>query len=88
MSVKSKSIEEKYKSMDEITHILTRPGMWVGSIKFDNSQMFIYDVNEAKMKLTDVEYVPAMLKLIDEIISNSCDEFRRKEKPYDHLLYL
>lgn len=79
MSVKSKSIEEKYKSMDEITHILTRPGMWVGSIKFDNSQMFIYDVNEAKMKLTDVEYVPAMLKLIDEIISNSCDEFRRKE---------
>jgi DNA topoisomerase-2 len=31
------------------------------------------------MALKDVSYIPAMLKIIDEVISNSCDEFRRKD---------
>lgn len=64
--------------MSEIEHIISRPGMWVGSVKFETSQMFIYDDNDAMMRMRDVEYVPAMLKLVDEVISNSCDEFRRK----------
>ena len=33
----TKSIEEKYKAMTEREHILTRPGMWVGSIKYEES---------------------------------------------------
>lgn len=78
MKEKSKSIEERFKSMSERDHILNRPGMWVGSIKYEESQQFIYDVDEAKMKVADVAYIPAMLKLVDEVISNSCDEFRRK----------
>ena len=36
-----KTIEEKYKEMDEISHILQRPGMYVGSVKEEESQMFI-----------------------------------------------
>ena len=74
-----KSIEEKYKEMDEISHILQRPGMYVGSIKEEESQMFIYDKEECVMKQKDVTYIPAMLKIVDEVISNSCDEFRRKD---------
>ena len=31
------------------------------------------------MTMRDVVYSPAMLKLFDEILSNSCDEFRRKD---------
>lgn len=76
--MKNKTIEERFKSMSEREHILNRPGMWVGSIKYEDSQQFIYDVDEAKMKVADVAYIPAMLKLVDEVISNSCDEFRRK----------
>lgn len=76
--MKEKSIEEKYKSMSERDHILMRPGMWVGSIKYEFDQRFLYDVDEAKMIMKDVQYIPAMLKLVDEVISNSCDEFRRK----------
>ena len=72
-----KKIEEIYREMDEITHILERPGMWVGSVKEEQKQMFLYD-NEAKvMELKEVTYIPAMLKVIDEVISNSCDEYRR-----------
>lgn len=74
-----KSIEEKYKEMDEISHILNRPGMYVGSVKEEESQMFIYDRDECVMKQKDVTYIPAMLKIVDEVISNSCDEFRRKD---------
>src|SRR5574344_1387486 len=41
--------------------------------------MFIYNVDLEEMEMTTVTYVPAMLKVVDEVISNSCDEFRRKD---------
>lgn len=74
-----KTIEEKYKSLSETEHILQRSGMWVGSTKSEISSHFIYDTNTLTMRQKELEYVPAMLKLVDEIISNSCDEFRRKD---------
>lgn len=74
---KVKSIEEKYQSLSEIDHILLRSGMYVGSIKNETSNRFIYNSDDAQMVMKEVEYVPAILKIIDEIISNSCDEFRR-----------
>lgn len=76
---KNKSIEEKYQTMSELDHILARPGMYVGSIKNEIKQLFIYSIDDAKMELVDVEYTPALLKMLDEIISNSCDEYRRKD---------
>ena len=75
----SKKIEEKYQQLSETEHILHRPGMWVGSVKEEEKQVFIYDSEENKMTMKDVTYSPAMLKLFDEILSNSCDEFRRKD---------
>lgn len=75
----AKKIEEKYTSMTEREHILARSGMYVGSIKEEERQTFIYDSEENKMTLKDVIYSPAMLKLFDEILSNSADEYRRKD---------
>ena len=77
MAPRKKKIEEIYKEMDEITHVLSRPGMYVGSIKDETRQMFIYDSDESMMTMKDVNYAPAMLKVFDEILSNSCDEYRR-----------
>ena len=75
----AKNIESKYKELSEREHVLLRPGMWVGSIKEEERQVFIYDTELAKMTMKDIVYSPAMLKLFDEILSNSCDEFRRKD---------
>lgn len=75
----AKKIEEKYTSMSEREHVLSRSGMYVGSIKEEEKQTFVYDSDENKMTMKDVIYSPAMLKLFDEILSNSCDEFRRKD---------
>ena len=75
----SKKIEEKYKELSERDHVLLRPGMWVGSIKQEEKTMFLYNSLSEIMELREVEYTPAMLKVVDEVISNSCDEFRRKD---------
>jgi len=77
MKKKIKTIEETYKSMDPIEHIILRPGMYIGSVKNEPKQLFLYSSDDAKMVLADIEYTPALLKLLDEIISNSCDEYRR-----------
>lgn len=75
----AKKIEEKYKELTEVEHVLLRPGMWVGSTKPEEKDMFIYNTKTAKMEQVTLNYVPAMLKVVDEVISNSCDEFRRKD---------
>lgn len=72
------SVEEKYKSMSEIDHILHRPGMYVGSTKAESKDVFLYSHDEAKMEQKNIKFVPAIFKCFDEIISNSCDEFRRE----------
>lgn len=74
-----KKIEEKYQELSEIQHILQRPGMWVGSTKMEEKDMFIYNSHTGKLEMKVVNYIPAMLKVVDEVISNSCDEFRRKD---------
>lgn len=75
----TKKVEEKYKELSEREHVLLRSGMWVGSIKEEERQSFVYDDNQGKMTMKDIVYSPGMLKLFDEILSNSCDEFRRKD---------
>jgi len=75
----AKKIEEKYQELSEIQHILNRPGMWVGSIKSEEKDSFIYNTKTGKFEMKITNYIPAMLKVVDEVISNSCDEFRRKD---------
>ena len=75
----AKKIEEKYKELSEVEHVLLRPGMWVGSTKEEERSFYIYNPDTSKMEQKDLVYVPAMLKVVDEVISNSCDEYRRKD---------
>ena len=39
-----KSIEEKYKTMDEISHVLARSGMYVGSTKYEERDWILYNI--------------------------------------------
>lgn len=75
----NKTIENKYKSMSDIEHVLFRPGMYVGSTKKETVSSFIYNKTTNKMEQREYGIVPAMLKIVDEIISNSCDEYRRPD---------
>lgn len=75
---KIKTIEERYTALSEKEHIRKRSGMYIGSVKNEDAQLFLYNKETAKMQLKDISYSPGLLKIIDEIISNSCDEYRRK----------
>ena len=77
---KQKSIEEKYKSLTETEHVLLRPGTYVGSTVLTEPVVeWVYD-GKGKFEERTVRYVPALLKLFDEIFSNSVDESKRNPK--------
>jgi len=79
--MKEKTIEEKYKSLSEVEHVLLRPGTYVGStVLCEPTKELIYDNEEKKFVEKDMQYVPALLKIFDEIFSNSIDESKRNKK--------
>lgn len=76
---KQKTIEEKYKSLSEVEHVLLRPGTYVNStVLTDYVREWVYE--DGKFVEKDVRYVPALLKIFDEIFSNSIDESKRNKK--------
>lgn len=73
---KVKTIEEKYKVLDQISHVLLRPGTYVGSNKPNTSLKWIIENN--KMIKKEITIIPSFLKIIDEIVVNSVDESKRE----------
>lgn len=71
----AKNIEEKYKKLDDISHVLQRNSMYIGSIKPHTSDKWI--ISDGKMVQSQLTYNPGFLKLFDEIITNSVDESKR-----------
>jgi len=69
------SVEKKFKKLDDVTHVLHRPGMYIGSIKPHTSKKYLYV--DGKMESKEVTYNPGFLKIFDEIVTNSVDEFKR-----------
>lgn len=69
----TKKISEKFKKLDEVSHVLLRPGRYVRSITPHSEKMYMYDESNQNMIEEDITYTPALLKIFDEIISNSAD---------------
>lgn len=72
----SKKIEDKYKKLTDIEHVILRPGMYIGSIKPHTSTKWVLE--EDKMIQREITYNPGFLKIFDEIITNSVDESKRE----------
>jgi DNA topoisomerase-2 len=70
-----KKIEDKYKVLNHIDHILLRPQTYLGSNKPHTSHKWLY--NGKKMIREEITYVPSFLKIFDELIINSIDESKR-----------
>ena len=52
-------------------HVLKRPSMYIGGIDLTSSNEYILENNKITNK--EVQYVPALVKIINEIIDNSVD---------------
>ena len=70
------SVDKKFKKLDDISHVILRPGMYIGSIKPHTANKWI--VEEGKMLQREITYNPGFLKIFDEIVTNSVDESKRE----------
>jgi DNA topoisomerase-2 len=75
--MKVTDISKKYELLDEIQHVLKRPGMYIGSTKPHQSSEYFLEAG--KFQKEEIEFNPGFLKLFDEIVSNSVDESKRNK---------
>ncbi len=67
----TKKIEDRFKKLTEVEHVLKRPGRYIGVT--DPKPVETWTIKDGKVDWREVTYSPAFLKLFDEIISNSAD---------------
>ena len=85
MTIKTKSIEQKFRKLTEVEHVLARPGRYIGSIAAHKALEWIPTEGSTKPEMSqrEVTYNPGFLKLFDEVISNSADEAKRPGSKLD-----
>jgi DNA topoisomerase-2 len=64
-------IEQKFKKLTDLEHVLLRPGRYIGSINPHTSDSYVLE--DSKFKKKELTWNPAFIKIFDEIISNSVD---------------
>lgn len=69
-----KTLEETFKKMDQKEHILELPGMYIGDTNTHLEELWVF--NERMIKKI-INYSPGLLKIFDEIITNSTDAAAR-----------
>jgi len=70
-------ISSKYQKKTDKQHILDNPNMYIGSTEKIDSTLWIFNEQTQKMLLKQVEYIPALYKLFDEVLVNSRDHVVR-----------
>ncbi len=76
---KQKSIEETYQLKSDIEHIFDLPDTYIGSIEKTQIETWTLDDNDEKMEFKNIEYIPGLYKIFDEILVNSIDQHVRIE---------
>jgi DNA topoisomerase-2 len=74
-----KTIEAKFKKLNEVEHVLLRPGRYIGAITPHTEVTYVYDIASKRMVKKEVTYNPGFIKLFDEVISNSVDHSKTPE---------
>src|SRR5574344_817478 len=59
------------KKLTESMHILMRPTMYIGAVNKTLTKEYILENDKIEFK--EIDYVPALIKIINEIIDNSVD---------------
>ena len=65
----------RYVKLSQREHVLHRPDTYIGSTELQTRNEWVYEHNTIVKK--DVTYSPGLLKIFDEIITNSADCFNR-----------
>ena len=88
----SLSIETKYKKHTHREHIYELPDTYIGSIEKNTELTWVYNNSDNKMYKYNIEIIPGLYKIFDEILVNSYDQYIRLMQRYisekDQLLNL
>lgn len=71
-------LEKIYQKKTQLEHILLRPDTYVGSIEMQKDKLWVYNTHEEKLELREVNYVPGLYKIFDEILVNAADNYQSK----------
>jgi DNA topoisomerase-2 len=68
------SVEDKYVKLSHLEHILKRPDTYVGIVKSDKVNTFIYSKEEKQFILKEIELNQGLYKIYDECVVNARDQ--------------
>ena len=60
---------ERYQKLSQREHIILRPDTYIGSTELQTKNEWVYE--NGKIVKKDVSYSPGLLKIFDEIVTNS-----------------
>lgn len=72
------------KKLSEKSHILLRPSMYIGQVVRGVHTEWILENNKIVQK--EVSYVPGLIKIINEIIDNSIDEYVKTDGVFANII--
>ena len=81
----TKHIAQTYQVLDEIEHIRKRTGMYAGSTTAELVERWVYNPDTKKMEIRQITVIPALIKIVSEIIDNAIDESRRAPDVLDSI---
>ena len=79
------SKKTQYKRLNDIDHVLHRSGMYIGSLETADEHFWLYNEESSHIEWRQVKYNPGLYKIIDEIIANAYDEFKRSQYDSDRI---
>jgi DNA topoisomerase-2 len=73
---RTQTVEQKYRKVNLHKHILKRGNMYLGSLSPEKAQLWVCSEDSGFVR-REVEYVPALYKIFDEILINARDHYVR-----------
>ena len=74
----------KYQKKTDKQHILDNPDTYIGSVENIDSDEFIYDSTDDRIRRRNIDYNPGLYKLFDEGIVNCRDHVIRMDQAIDN----
>ncbi|KAJ9069903.1 DNA topoisomerase 2 [Entomophthora muscae] len=68
-----KTIEQIYQKKSQLEHILLRPDTYIGSVEMNTQRLWIYNDETDSLQEKDIQIVPGLFKIFDEILVNAAD---------------
>lgn len=64
---------KRFKKTEQREHVLLRPGMYIGAVEPDRQAMWVLDDGGDRFVKREIDYVPGLYKIFDEILVNALD---------------